>query len=112
MPQNHPTILFPVFYRHWPENRVVSSLILLWCLSTSWPHAARGVGKWNFGLVENSGPSGNVLVSPESTRHVSEGSMPQNGAALWIVWKRKEIHQRGVVMTGKADPNEHENGRS
>jgi hypothetical protein len=37
--------------------------------------------------------------------------MPENGAALWIVWKRKTIHH-GDVMAGKAVPNEHENGRS
>jgi hypothetical protein len=30
--------------------------------------------------------SGNVLFS-ESTRRFIAGSMPQNGAALWIVWK-------------------------
>jgi hypothetical protein len=92
MPQNHPTILFPVFYRQWPENRVVSSLILLMVfihkqVSTLPAGSANGI----FGLVENSGPSGNVLVSPESTRHVSEGSMPENGAALWIVWKRSSF---------------------
>jgi len=31
------------------------------------------------------------LVSSESTRRRIAGSMPENGAALWIVWKRKEI---------------------
>jgi hypothetical protein len=88
---NRPSILFTVSYREAPAFRVVSTLILPWIFypqagfTHCWGLPSGGVVGW----MKTSEKQAAYCCDIESTRWLGAGSMPQIGAALWIVWKRK-----------------------
>jgi hypothetical protein len=87
---NRPSILFTVSYREAPAFRVVSTLILPWIFypqasfTHCWGPPSGGVVGW----MKTSEKQAAYCCDIESTRWLGAGSMPQIGAALWIVWKR------------------------